>query len=312
MAVNLDASQRERASLMSGAAEQQFEQELVEKLIAVECDDATSRGADVSSIARRVQRTSRQIRSDIACTISGEQEGKLVLAATHHWRAKMHVRLSHLYTDKAWESKKFPRKFYIKYRGFGPTHQRDDLAEFRKMYLRCALSNALRAVELAPFSYECVMLKACILCLLVGFGGYTREMYCEDALIACRRAMSLHRMPQIADDRERAILYNSTSDRDGPRKFGSGRSQATMTSLWDMAIFAAHTVAVKRGGWDADTMWANRGVATDGGRDDKSVPHRVNTPTTSLEELVGWNMWSNNWSGIDPHTTVEGVLDSYS
>ena len=270
---------------------------LVENLIAAEFDH-TQRSNNIQSIARRVQRTIRTLRADIAHTIRDAQEENLVLAATHLWRAKMHVRLSELYTDKMWDNTKFPRRFYIKYRGFGPTHAKGDLADFRKMYLRCALSNAERAVDLAPFSYECVMFKACTLCLLVSFGGYVCETYCEQTLMSCRRAMTLHRLPQIADDRERAILYNSSQDRDSVQTRGSRRSDASMASLWNMAIFAAHTVAQKRGGWDADTVWADRQLTFENNSPGElSVPTSFSIPTNSLEELVSWNMWDNDWAG---------------
>jgi hypothetical protein len=166
----LEASSNERRA---GAAETISEQLLVEELVSSESEGDNVRSVDIQAIARRVQRANRTLSAETAATISGEQEEKLALAAVHLWRAKMHVRLSNLYSEKAWDSKKFPRKFYLKYRGFGPTHQRSDLVEFRKLYLRCALSSSERAVELAPFSYECVMLKACILCLLISFGGYS-------------------------------------------------------------------------------------------------------------------------------------------
>ena len=271
----------------------------VEALLRSEHDGDKTRAVDVRDIARRVQTTNRRLSADIAATISGEVEEKLVLAAAHLWRAKMHVQLSQLYSEKAWDAKKFPRKFFLKYRGFGSTHQRSDLADFRKLYLRCALSNAERAVELAPFSYECVMFKSCILCLLIGFGGYVCDTYCESALMSCRRAMTLHRMPQIADDRERSILYNSVQDRSGAQA-GSGRSEARMRSLWDMAVFAAHLVAKKRGVWDADTLWADRGTHGD--------VNPAELPENSLDELVAWNMWNTDWTGFGEMDRLQNIL----
>ena len=75
---------------------------------------------------------------------------QLRIAAVHHWRARMHVKLSHQYTSAVWDSMPLPRKFFTKHRGFGPTHTQSDLPLFRKMFLRCAFSSAERAVELAP------------------------------------------------------------------------------------------------------------------------------------------------------------------
>jgi len=276
------------------------QQHSVEEILRSE-SDGSGRAVDIQDIARRVQTSSRKLSDDVAATISGEVEEKLVLAAVHHWRAKMHVRISQLYSEKAWDRKKLPRKFFIKYRGFGPNHQRSDLGDFRKLYLRCALSNAERAVELAPFSYECVMLKSCILCLLIGFGGYMCDTFCESALTSCRKAMSLHRLPQIADDRERTILYNSFQDRVSSNSRDSGRSDARMTSLWNMAMFAATLVAKKRGRWDSDTVWADREPSSFGAPPDNDL-------SNSLEELVAWNMWSNEWSGLGENSALQDVL----
>jgi hypothetical protein len=64
-----------------------------------------------------------------------------------------------------------PRKFFIKHRGFGPTHGRADLPSFRRLFLRCALGSAERAMEVAPFSVECATLRACILSLLTTLGA---------------------------------------------------------------------------------------------------------------------------------------------
>jgi hypothetical protein len=67
-----------------------------------------------------------------------------VKQAVHHFRARMHVQLAQLYQEAAWDDMKLPRKFYIKYRGFGPTHGRSDLPAFRNLYLRSALASAVR------------------------------------------------------------------------------------------------------------------------------------------------------------------------
>ena len=295
----LASSRSERGAGANSTGKRQ--EHSIEELLRSE-SDGNGRAIDIQDIARRVQRSSRKLSDDVAATVSNEVEEKLVLAAVHHWRAKMHVRISQLYSEKAWDEKRFPRKFFIKYRGFGPSHQRSDLSEFRKLYLRCALSNAERAVELAPFSYECTMLKSCVLCLLIGFGGYVCDTYCESALASCRKAMSLHRMPQIADDRERAILYNSVQDRVSSHSSDSGRSDARMTSLWNMAMFSATLVAKKRGRWDSDTVWADRKTSSFG------EPPNNDDLSNSLEELVAWNMWGNDWSGLEENSTLQEVL----
>jgi hypothetical protein len=113
-------------------------------------------------------------------------------------------------------------------------------------------------------------------------------------------------MPQFADDRERAILYNSTQDRESAQATEMRRSDARMASLWNMAIFAAHTVATKRGAWDADTLWADRQNSLDSGTPDASPA--TDLPTNSLEELVSWNMWGDNWKGMGENSTLQDVL----
>lgn len=297
-----DASQKHMERLKASG---ESSPSTVEELVAGEFDGESSRPLDIQKIARQIQRTNRTLHDDVLATISGPQEEKLALAAVHLWRAKMHVRLSHLYTEKSWDSRKLPRKFFLKYRGFGPSHQRSDLVEFRKLYLRCALSNAERATDLAPFSFECVMLKSCILCLLVGLGGYMSDSCCEKALSTCRRAMTLHRMPEFPDDREMQILYSSKQHGKIEQITSSSRSDARMSSLWNMAIFAAHTVAKKRGGWDHDTLWADRqntSVVSSGSQ--------VTLVDKPMDELVEWNMWESNWLGVNDDSTLQDVLDN--
>lgn len=299
-------SREARASTSDDAAVP--EQLLVEELILSQSGGKNCRSVDIQAISRRVQRIKRIVRADIASTICGEQEERLAQAALHLWRAKMHVQLSNLYSEKSWDGMKFPRKYFLKYRGFGPMHERSDLVHFRKLFLQCALPSAERACDLAPFSYECVMLKACILCLLIGFGGYMSETHCEKALVTCRRAMTLHRMPQIADDRERAILYNSAQDRTSADASVGARSDTCMGSLWDMAIFAAHLVAEKRGGWDADTLWADRHTTTSP-LDTSTRKFCINElPIDSLEELVAWNMWGSKWPGLEDKDALQDIL----
>ena len=114
-------------------------------------------------------------------------------AAVHHWRARMMVKLSSLYSDSAWDAQEKPRKFFIKHRGFGPTHGRGDLPHHRRMFLRCALASAERASELAPSSLECATLRACILSLAnAEDGADAADAALSRACAACRHAMRLH------------------------------------------------------------------------------------------------------------------------
>ncbi|KAK3272508.1 hypothetical protein CYMTET_19200 [Cymbomonas tetramitiformis] len=87
----------------------------------------------------------------------------LQLAAPHHFRGRMHLQLAQEYREAVWDKMKHPRKFYIKWRGFGPSDNRHSLPSFREIFLRLALASASRAVDLAPESVECGFLKACVL-----------------------------------------------------------------------------------------------------------------------------------------------------
>jgi hypothetical protein len=62
----------------------------------------------------------------------------------------MHFQLAQLYQEATWDAMKLPRKFYIKYRGFGPTHGRHDLPAFRNLFLRAALACAVRCAPRPP------------------------------------------------------------------------------------------------------------------------------------------------------------------
>ena len=76
--------------------------------------------------------------------------GLCLLQAVHHFRARMHFQMAQQYREVVWDSMKLPRKFFIKWRGFGPTHGRDDLPAFREPFLRASLACASRFSSLRP------------------------------------------------------------------------------------------------------------------------------------------------------------------
>ena len=142
----------------------------------------------------------------------------LRVAAVHHWRARMMVKLSHLYAEQVWDRMPLPRKFFIKHRGFGPSHGRDDLPSFRRLFLRCALASADRACELAPFSVECATLRACVLSLLTTVGGAERatDSQLARACAACRTAVRLGDARGAATGHlETVVLHALGGDGDG-------------------------------------------------------------------------------------------------
>ncbi len=250
-----------------------------------------ARPAGTYAVSRAVQRAtpsnltavSSASSSASASAPSASLRASVSLAAVHHWRARMMVKLSRLYADRAWDALPLPRKFFIKHRGFGPSHGRADLPSFRAMFLRCALASAERAAELAPASVECATLRACVLVLVVAETTDPRratDAHLARACAGCRHAIRVaERADPAAVAAERACLIlgrEAPRDRPGPVRgspeisgdvddandadpdldafFVSGERRAR--SLRSMGAFAAHALAERRGGWDHETSWA--------------------------------------------------------
>lgn len=251
-----------------------------------------ARPAGTYAVSRAVQRAtpsnltavSSASSSASASASSASLRASVSLAAVHHWRARMMVKLSRLYADRAWDALPLPRKFFIKHRGFGPSHGRADLPSFRAMFLRCALASAERAAELAPASVECATLRACVLVLVVAETTDPRratDAHLARACAGCRHAIRVaERADPAAVAAERACLIlgrEAPRDRPGPVRGSpeisgdvddandadadldafflvSGERRAR--SLRSMGAFAAHALAERRGGWDHETSWA--------------------------------------------------------
>lgn len=100
----------------------------------------------------------------------------------------MFLKIAKLYTDKAYNAQKKPRKFFLLYRGFDSTSSKDSLVEFKKNYLQLSLSSIERALDLQQhytnkhYYYECLKLKAHILCTLSACDEYSERRRCEQAL----------------------------------------------------------------------------------------------------------------------------------
>ncbi len=250
-------------------------------------------------------------------------------AAVHHWRARMMVKLSSLYSDSAWDAQEKPRKFFIKHRGFGPTHGRGDLPHHRRMFLRCALASAERASELAPSSLECATLRACILSLAnAEDGADAADAALSRACAACRHAMRLHE--RWAGDASRetfevSVLHSPGGSDAGhgvgsgdpspapapPPAGASGSVTRRIESLRSMAAYAAHALADRRGGWDFETSWvresgdgwideeaekaANRvaAVVLDDDDDDDDGEDDEDEDEDDEDAAGGWDMWQS-------------------
>ena len=203
----------------------------------------------------------------------------LRVAAVHHWRARMMVKLSHLYAEQVWDRMPLPRKFFIKHRGFGPSHGRDDLPSFRRLFLRCALASADRACELAPFSVECATLRACVLSLLTTVGGAERatDSQLARACAACRTAVRLGDARGAATGHLETVVLHAPAaaaagvGRGGPRDI-RGMSPGTTRTWWMKSIqarsFSANS-GVRRArvgraarGWITRRREGNRSGAT--------------------------------------------------
>jgi hypothetical protein len=143
------------------------------------------------------------------------------------------------------------------------------------------LASAERASELAPSSFECATLRACILSLAnAEAGDAATDAALSRACAACRHAVRLHE--RWAGDASRetfevSVLHSpggsdglglggSGSDtlsnaerkklqKETPPAGASGSTARRIESLRSMAVYAAHVLADRRGGWDFETSW---------------------------------------------------------
>ena len=222
-------------------------------------------------------------------------------AAVHHWRARMMVQLSHLYTEGVWDAMKMPRKFFIKHRGFGPTHGRADLPSFRRLFLRCALGSAERATQVAPFSVECATLHACILSLLTTLGppgdggkrtqrgGAARpdaasaswERHLSRACASCRHAMRVYeRRDGGARDFESRILHRP-----------GGESEDEDEDEEAIVPSSPPSAAASEGPWTAEPPLTTAGAGADVAGRVASLRHMAAYAAHALAELRGgWDV----------------------
>ena len=290
--------------------------------------------AGTYEVSRAVQRAAPPASTSAPSSLANDADAEgLRRAAVHHWRARMMVKLSSLYADAAWDAQEKPRKFFIKHRGFGPTHGRGDLPHHRRMFLRCALASAERASELAPSSLECATLRACILSLINAEDGPdAADAALSRACAACRHAIRLHE--RWAGDASRetfevSVLHSPRGGSDAGHGVGSGdpssahqapppaRASGSATrrieSLRSMAAYAAHALADRRGGWDFETSWvresgdewideeaekaANRvaAVVLDDDDDDEDGEDDEDDDEDDDDEDAGggWDMWQS-------------------
>ena len=277
-------------------------------------------------VSRAVQRAAPSTMSTVS--VDEDDADGLRRAAVHHWRARMMVKLSSLYSDAAWEAQEKPRKFFIKHRGFGPSHGKNDLPSHRRMFLRCALASAERASELAPTSAECVTLTASILNLAnAEDGAGVADAALKRACAACRDAVQLHEW--WSDDLQRgafevAILHSpgaaaaaaaAASDEQNLRNAdemsknvadaplgGCGSPAKRVESLKAMALYAARILAERRREWDDETQWVK-----ESGDGLSGVENSLDTAEDTLAAVdlgadneddentsdTGWNMWQS-------------------
>jgi len=146
----------------------------------------------------------------------------------HFWRARMFLKIAKLYTEKAWFTQKKPRKFYLLYRGFDLTSSKESLVEYKKNYLQLSLSSIERALALQHHTtnkhcyYECIKLKAHILCTLSACDEYSERRRCEQAL-------------------ECLLVLNELEEQE-QKEEGKGTKE--------MIIYIAHAVSEKNGSWE--------------------------------------------------------------
>ena len=140
----------------------------------------------------------------------------------------MFLKIAKLYTEKAWSTQKKPRKFYLLYRGFDLTSSKESLVEYKKNYLQLSLSSIERALALQHHTtnkhcyYECIKLKAHILCTLSACDEYSERRRCEQAL-------------------ECLLVLNELEEQE-QKEEGKGTKE--------MIMYIAHAVSEKNGSWE--------------------------------------------------------------
>ena len=140
----------------------------------------------------------------------------------------MFLKIAKLYTEKAWFTQKKPRKFYLLYRGFDLTSSKESLVEYKKNYLQLSLSSIERALALQHHTtnkhcyYECIKLKAHILCTLSACDEYSERRRCEQAL-------------------ECLLVLNELEEQE-QKEEGKGTKE--------MIMYIAHAVSEKNGSWE--------------------------------------------------------------
>ena len=275
-------------------------------------------------VSRAVQRASPCTTS--TSFVDEDDADGLRRAAVHHWRARMMVKLSSLYSDAAWDAQEKPRKFFIKHRGFGASHGKCDLQSHRRMFLRCALASAERSAEMAPSSAECATLHASVLNLTNAEDGKgATDAALTKTCAACRDAIHLHRRwsaDPLREGFEVSILHSpgaekaarEASDTKGASGVvdapvgGSGSPASRVESLKQMALYAARLLKHRRGAWDVETNWVRETCGGEhGGENDAATEvmeaaaavaavaavHLDEVKQEDQEDAGGWNMWQS-------------------
>ena len=179
----------------------------------------------IDVLVSKIQRLSTQSSSSGVKERNTDEQQKKI----HYWRAKMFLKVAKLYTEKAWVQQKKPRKFFLLFRGFDVTSSKETLVEYKKNYLQLSLSSIERALDLQQhatneyYYYECVKLKAHILCTLSACDAYSERRRCEQAL-------------------ECLLLLNELEEIE--------KEKGEETETKKMIMHIAHAVAEKKGSWE--------------------------------------------------------------
>mmetsp|Transcript_9946 Transcript_9946/g.17076 ORF Transcript_9946/g.17076 Transcript_9946/m.17076 type:complete len:292 (+) Transcript_9946:120-995(+) len=218
----------------------------------------------------------------------------LRLAAVHHFRARMHFQMAQQYREVVWDGMKMPRKFFIKWRGLGPTHGREDLSAFRELFLRSSLACASRAVSLSQRSVECAFLKGRILWALATNheqGKVTRQTetakYVKATMEDCQRILAAEPLDPTM---EATFLYGVEKTDEPTLQAVAGR-WATVRTLLSEAEKLAECCLSETGPAPA-------------GAESSTVSAYFPEPTTRTKEdasqLEGqsWSMWESQWGGL--------------
>ena len=254
--------------------------------------DESERGAkiDIALLVRKVLKVNCDVDDDLGQR--KEQQKQRLLIQTHLWRANVFTRIAKLYTTNVWNCQGNPRKFFLKYRGFGISDNESNLISYFRNYLTIGLSSCQRAIDMLinrrkeeeeegnnyeKYYYNCIKLKCTILCSLCACSLYDEKKKCQECL-------------------ECLLLLQTLEEQNNDN---NNNDKESMNHTKKMIIHISHAVAEKNGSWDnLFQMQLNEAMIGYDAEEQVEEPFS----TTYFENLQGFN--------YDEEALIEGIMQS--